>query len=52
MNFDKLNAQLIDDDIPLAIHPKQKYQAQEQEVIKQITAPKHKLHDDFGDRDE
>ena len=47
MNFNQLNEQLIADDIPLAIHPKQTYQAQEQEVIKQITAPKHKLHDDF-----
>jgi hypothetical protein len=45
----QLNNQLIAHDIPLAIHPKQTYEAQEQETIKHIAAPKHKLHDDFGE---
>lgn len=47
MKFEQLNEKLIADDMPLAINPKQTYQAQEQEVVKTINAPKHKLHDDF-----
>lgn len=45
--WQQLNNQLIANDIPLAIHHKQTYEAQEQEIIKHIAAPKHKLHDDF-----
>lgn len=47
--WQQLNNQLIANDIPLAIHPKQTYETQEQEAIKHIAAPKHKLHDDFGE---
>lgn len=47
--WQQLNNKLIADDIPLAIHPKQTYEAQEQETIKHIAAPKNKLHDDFGE---
>lgn len=47
--WQQLNNKLIAHDIPLAIHPKQTCEAQEQETIKHIAAPKHKLHDDFGE---
>ena len=47
--WQQLNSKLIADGIPLAIHSKQTYEAQEQETIKHIAAPKHKLHDDFGE---
>lgn len=44
-----LNQQWLDDDLPIAFN---KVQEQENEVLQHIAAPKHKLHDDFGDRDE
>lgn len=48
--WQQLNNQLIAGGIPLAIHPKQACEAQEQETIKYIAAPRHKLHDDFGEQ--
>ena len=40
-----LNQQWLDDDLPIAAGTVDKHL--EEEVIRNIPAPKHKLHDDF-----
>ena len=44
MNSD-LNQQWLDDDLPIAFSTVEKHE--EKEVLENIPAPKHKLHDDF-----
>lgn len=42
---EELNKQWLEDDLPIAFGTVEKHK--EKEVLENIPAPKHKLHDDF-----